>query len=153
MSFSTHFWFKHNGPESDAIRELNVRHVLQRVADMRRKWGDIPVIGGGDLNSVPGSLAHETFKREGYSNAMDVAEEKTARSATRTFHGRLKLDEKGNYHGTTCPPGKDKPEQSIDHIFFTGGIRALKYDIDLDKETLDVSDHSPVVVDFVFEKK
>ena len=149
MSFSTHFWFKHNGPESDAIRELNVRHVLRCVADMRRKWGDIPIIGGGDLNSVPGSLAHETFKREGYTNAMDAADEKTARSATRTYHGRLKQDEKGGYHGTTCPPGKDKPEQSLDHIFFTGGIHALKYDLDLDQETLDVSDHSPVVVDFI----
>ena len=151
MSFATHFWFKHNGPESDAIRELNVRHVLQCVADMRRKWGDIPVIGGGDLNCNPGSLALETFRREGYSNAMEVAAEKTARSATRTYHGRLKRDESGLYHGTVAPPGKDKPEQSIDHIFLTGGIRALKYDIDLDQETLDASDHSPVVVDFAIQ--
>lgn len=150
VSFSTHFWFKHNCPESDTIRELNVRHILWRVADVRRKWGDIPVIGGGDLNCNPGSLALETFRREGYSNAMDVAAEKTARSATRTYHGRLTQDESGKYHGTVAPPGKDKPEQSIDHIFFTGGIRALRYDIDLDPETLDASDHSPVIVDFTF---
>ena len=151
MSFSTHFWFKHNCPESDTIRELNARHILRIVSDVRRKYGNIPVIGGGDLNCVPGSLAHETFKREGYLNAMDVAEEKTARSATRTYHGRLTQDEKGLYHGTVAPPGKDKPEQSIDHIFFNGGIRALKYDIDLDQETLDASDHSPVVVDFIIK--
>ena len=150
MSFSTHFWFKHNCPESDALRELNVRHILWRVSDVRRKWGDIPVIGGGDLNCNPGSLALETFRREGYSNAMEVAVEKTARSATRTYHGRLKQDESGKYHGTVAPPGKDKPEQSIDHIFFTGGIRALRYDIALDQETLDASDHSPVIVDFAF---
>ena len=31
-----------------------------------------------------------------------------------------------------------------------GGIRALRYDIDLDPETLDSSDHSPVIVDFTF---
>ncbi len=149
ISFSTHFWFKSNGPESDAIRELNVRHILWRVAEVRRKWGAIPVIGGGDLNSTPGSLAHETFKREGYSNAMHVAKEKTARSATRTYHGYPKTDENGVYHGTVAPPGKDKPEQSIDHIFFTEGIRAMRYDLDLDQETLDSSDHSPVVVDFL----
>ena len=151
MSFSTHFWFKHNCPESDTIRELNARNILRHVSDVHRKWGDIPVIGGGDLNCNPGSLAHETFKREGYSNAMDVAEEKTARSATRTYHGRLKRDENGQYHGTVAPPGKDKPEQSIDHIFFIGGIRALRYDIDVDAETLNASDHSPVIVDFRIE--
>ena len=65
MSFATHFWFKKNGPESDAIRELNARRILWHVADVRRKWGDIPVIGGGDLNCNPGSLALETFRREG----------------------------------------------------------------------------------------
>ena len=92
---------------------------------------------------------NETFKREGYSNAMDVAKEKTARSATRTYHGYPKPDENGVYHGTVAPPGKDKPEQSIDHIFFTDGIRALRYDLDLDQETLDASDHSPVIVDFL----
>ncbi len=150
MSFATHFWFKHNGPESDAIRELNVRNILWHVSDVRRKWGDIPVIGGGDLNCNPGSLALETFRREGYVNAMEVAMEKTARSATRTYHGYPKQDENGQYHGTVAPPGRDKPEQSIDHIFFIGGIRVLRYDLDLDQETLDASDHSPVIVDFDF---
>ena len=149
ISFSTHFWFKHKAKEDDALRELNVRHILWRVAEVRRKWGDIPVIGGGDLNCSPGSLALETFRREGYSNAMEAAAEKTARSATRTYHGYPKPDEKGVYHGTVAPPGMDKPEQSIDHIFFTAGVRALKYDLDLDQDTLDVSDHSPVVVDFL----
>ena len=95
MSFATHFWHKHNCPESNTIRELSVRNILWHVADVRRKWGDIPVIGGGDLNCNPGSLALETFRREGFSNAMEVAVEKTARSATRTYHGRLKQDEKG----------------------------------------------------------
>jgi endonuclease/exonuclease/phosphatase family metal-dependent hydrolase len=150
ISFSTHFWFKHKLKEDDALRELNVRSILRRVTEIRRKWGDIPVIGGGDLNCNPGSHALETFRREGYANAMEVAAEKTARSATRTYHGRLTQDESGKYHGTVAPPGRDKPEQSIDHIFFRGGIRALRYDIDLDPETLDASDHSPVIVDFTF---
>ena len=151
MSFATHFWHKHNCPESDTIRELSVRNILWHVTDVRRTWGDIPVIGGGDLNCNPGSLALETFRREGFSNAMEVAAEKTARSATRTYHGRLTRDESGQYHGTVAPPGKDKPEQSIDHIFFNGGIRALRYDIDVDAETLNASDHSPVIVDFRIE--
>ena len=151
ISFSTHFWFKHKGKQDDALRVINVQCILRRVDELRRKWGEIPVIGGGDLNCNPGSLALEAFRCAGYSNAMDAAAEKTARSATRTYHGYPKQDEKGVYHGTVAPPGMDRPEQSIDHIFFTGGIRALKYDIDLDQETLDSSDHSPVVVDFRFE--
>ena len=150
ISFSTHFWFKHKGKQDDALRVLNVQCILRRVDELRRKWGEIPVIGGGDLNCNPGSLALEAFRCAGYSNAMDAAAEKTARSATRTYHGYPKQDESGVYHGTTCPPGKDRPEQSLDHIFFTEGIRALKYDLDLDQEALDSSDHSPVVVDFAF---
>ena len=151
ISFSTHFWFKHKSKEDDALRELNVRSILRRITEIRRKWGDIPVIGGGDLNCSPGALALETFRREGYANAMEVAAEKTARSATRTYHGYPKQDENGHYHGTVAPPGMDKPEQSIDHIFFSNGIRALRYDLDLDQETLDSSDHSPVIVDFRIE--
>ena len=49
IAFATHFWWQGNGPESDAIRELNARHVLSRIADVRRKWGDLPVIGGGSI--------------------------------------------------------------------------------------------------------
>lgn len=96
-AFATHFWWKGNGEESDAIRELNARHVLRVLADIRRKWGaDLPAILGGDLNSA----------------------------------------------------AYDTPAHSIDHIFYTKGIHALRHEIITDQTALDVSDHSPVLVAF-----
>ena len=147
IAFATHFWWQGNGLESDAIRELNARHVLNRVADIRRKWGDMPVIGGGDLNSRPGSLAHEVFRLAGYRNAADAA---PVRSTHRSHHGYPVRGKDGVFRGALRPPEEDVPGLSIDHIFFSPGIKALRHHIWVGKPELDVSDHCPVTADFAF---
>ena len=43
---------------------------------------------------------------------------------------------------------KDMPDRSIDHIYYTRGIHALRHEIDTDQVALDASDHSPVIVEF-----
>ena len=53
VAIAAHFWWQSNGKESDAIRELNARHILWTLSEIRRKWGaDLPAILGGDLNSA-----------------------------------------------------------------------------------------------------
>ncbi len=146
IAFATHFWWQGNGLESDAIRELNARHVLNRVADVRRKWGNLPVIGGGDLNCRPGSLAHEVFRLAGYRNAADAPEHSTHRS----HHGYPVRGKDGVFRGALRPAAEDVPGMSIDHILFTPGIRALRHHIWVGKPEIDVSDHSPVTADFEF---
>ena len=59
------------------------------------------------------------------------------------------LDEEAFRHNTDLIEKTGVPAEAY-NIFFRGGIRALRYDIDLDPETLDASDHSPVIVDFTF---
>ena len=147
ISFATHFWWQGNGLESDAIRELNARHVLNRVAEIRRKWGDLPVIGGGDLNCRPGSLAHEVFRLAGYRNAADAA---SVRSTHRSHHGYPMRGADGIFRGALRPADEDVPGMSIDHIFFSPGIRALCHRIWVGRPEIDVSDHSPVTADFEF---
>ena len=147
IAFATHFWWQGNGPESDAIRELNARHVLNRIADIRRKWGDLPVIGGGDLNCRPGSLAHETLRLAGYRNAADAA---PVRSPHRSHHGYPVRGNDGVFRGALRPAADDVPGMSIDHIFFSPGIRALRHHIWVGRPEIDVSDHSPVTADFEF---
>jgi len=146
ISFATHFWWQGNGLESDTIRELNARHVLDRVAAIRRKWGELPVIGGGDLNCRPGSLAHEVFRLAGYRNAADAPE----RSAHRSHHGYPVRGKDGMFRGALRPTAEDVPGMSIDHILFSPGIRALRHHIWVGKPEIDVSDHSPVTADFEF---
>lgn len=147
IAFATHFWWQGNGPESDALRELNARHVLNRVAEIRRKWGDLPVIGGGDLNCRPGSLAHEVFRLAGYRNAADAA---PVRSTHRSHHGYPVRGKDGVFRGALRPAAEDVPGMSIDHILFSPGVRALRHHIWVGRPELDVSDHSPVTADFEF---
>ena len=145
IAFATHFWYQGNGPESDVIREYNALQIMWRISELRHKWGNLPVIGGGDLNSCPGSLAHDVFARHGFINAADAA---AVRPTHRSHHGDPKRGADGKYHGTVSPREKDLPKLSIDHVLYTAGIHGLKHEICLDQEALDASDHSPVSVDF-----
>lgn len=145
VAFATHFWWQKNGNESDAIRELNARHVLLLLSDIRKKWGaDLPAILGGDLNSVEKSAAHAMLRSGGFVNAAFNAD---VRSTHRSHHGNPKRGEDGKYHGSLRPAEDDKPELSIDHIYYTRGIHALRHAICVDQSALDVSDHSPVLVE------
>ena len=84
-AFATHFWWKGNGEESDAIRELNARHVLRVLADIRRKWdADLPAILGGDLNSTDASPAHAMLRSGGFVNAASTATRRAVRTASTT---------------------------------------------------------------------
>ena len=145
-AFATHFWWKGNGEESDAIRELNARHVLRVLVDIRRKWGaDLPAILGGDLNSTDASPAHAMLRSGGFVNAASHAD---VRSPHGSHHGNPVRGADGKYHGARRPVASDTPAYSIDHVFYTSGIHALKHEIITDQTALDVSDHSPVLVEF-----
>ena len=147
-AFATHFWWKGNGIESDTIRELNARHILNLLADIRRKWGaGIPAILGGDLNSTEKSLAHRMLHSGGFMNAARKADVKSAHAS---HHGNPERGADGKFHGRLRPAKTDKPEYSIDHIFFTKGIHALRHEIGAYQEVLDITDHSPVLVEFSF---
>jgi endonuclease/exonuclease/phosphatase family metal-dependent hydrolase len=145
-AFGTHFWWQHNGKESNAIRELNARHILWILADIRRKWGaNQPAILGGDLNSHVTSTDHAMLRTGGFVNAASHAE---IRSPHCSHHGNPVRAEGGRWRGSLQSPERDKAKYSIDHIYYTKGIRALRHEIVTDQVALDVSDHSPVLVEF-----
>ena len=146
VAFATHFWWQGNGAESDTIRELNARHVISILADIRRKWGSqTPAILGGDLNSNEASLAHQMLRSGGFMNAASKAD---IRSAHCSHHGNPVRGADGKYHGHIRSANTDQPEYSIDHIYFTKGIHPLRHEIGVCQEVLDITDHSPVLVEF-----
>ena len=148
IAFATHYWWKSNGAESDAIRELNTRHVLGRIATIRAKWGDLPVVGGGDLNCQTGHIALDAYERNGYADAGCVA---PVRSTVPSEHGAIVRDAEGKCRGRIGRIG-EKGHAMLDHVFFSKDrFRALKHDVVTDRDTLDISDHSPVVVDLVLK--
>lgn len=144
ITFSTHFWWQSNGKESDTIREQNAELLLWRLRTLKAKF-PYAVIGGGDLNSRPGSWAYDALTAAGYCTAAKVADEASQLS---THHGDPKRDATGRYRGGLRPED-NTPATSIDHVFVeTNAIRALKHVVVTDQDALDSSDHSPVVVDF-----
>ena len=145
-AFATHFWWRSNGEESDAIRELNARHILWLLADIRRKWGaELPAILGGDLNSTEKSSVDAMLRSGGFVNAASNAD---VRSPHCSRHGNPKRGKDGKWRGSLRPAKNDTPSRSIDHIYYTKGIHALRHEILTDQIALDSSDHSPVVVEF-----
>lgn len=145
ISFATHLWWQYNGEESHALRELNVRLILCTIARQKAKWGDLPVIGGGDLNcNAEGQPALRFFERAGYSDAGKRAD---VTSSVPSEHTNPTRGADGRYRGEKGVVGK-KGHAMLDRVFYTKGIRAFRHDVVCDQETLDVSDHSPVVVDF-----
>lgn len=146
IAFGTHFWWQHNGRESDTIRELNARHILWVLAFLRQKWGrETPAVLGGDLNSTEGSIAHAMLRQGGFQNAASRAE---IRSPHCSHHGNPVRGADGTWRGSPCPPERDKSERSIDHIYFTKGVRAIRHEIDVSPTALGASDHSPVLLEF-----
>jgi len=144
IAFSTHFWWQANGKESDAIREQNAELLLWRLKALKAKY-PYAALGGGDLNSRPGSWAYDALTAAGYRTAAEVAD---VASRLSTCHGDPKRDATGRYRGALRP--KDNtPATSIDHVFVeTNAVRAFKHVVVTDQDALDSSDHSPVAVDF-----
>lgn len=143
IAMATHFWWK-SGLESDAIRELNARHILWRLDTIRQKWGDLPVVFGGDLNCTMTAAACRTLVQFGFDDAGETA---PIRSSIPSEHGAIKRDENGNCYGTVGVVGA-KGNAMIDHVFFSREhIKALRHDVVTDRDAINISDHSPVIAD------
>lgn len=147
--FGTHFWWQRNGKESDTLRQLNARHILFLLENIRRKWdAGLPALLGGDLNAVENAPAHAMLRNGGFVNAASHAD---VRSPCRSHHGNPRRGADGKYRGSRRPATEDLAALSIDHIYYTKGIHGLRHRICMDQEALDVSDHSPVLLTFALD--
>ena len=141
--FGTHFWWK-KGLESMTHRELNARRVVEVVNRVKAKWGDLPVIGGGDLNCLYDSAPHRVFAVAGYLNAALTADVRDPRPSE---HGDPVRNAEGKYEGRLVVDG-DEHAKYLDHVFHSPRIHATRHAVVADPLALSVSDHSPVTVDF-----
>ena len=149
IAFATHFWWK-KGAEADAIRELNARHVLVRVSRIRQKWGDLPVLGGGDFNCESDALAMKVFADNGYADAGETAPN---RSKVPSEHGDLVRDEQGRCRGRVGVKGSPG-HAMLDHVVYTQtAFRPLRHDVVIDEDAIHISDHSPVWADIVLKER
>ena len=149
IAFSTHLWWKHNSRDDDAERESEVRRIVNRVAALRDRLGGVPAIGGGDLNCNIKSVAYRIFVENGFRDSDKTAHE---RIRHRSHHADPKRGGDGAWHGKACSGRADNPDKSIDRVLFTDKIVPLRHEVGVEQFELDVSDHSPIIVDFELGK-
>ena len=148
IAFSTHYWYKSNGGESDFIRKVNSMQLLNCIATLKKKY-PFPVVGGGDFNCRTNSTALQTLRQAGYASAQSVAPEATCASS---HHGDPVRDAAGVYRGKVRAK-ENTPATSIDHLFLeVSCILPLRETVILDQDALDVSDHSPIYLDFTIRR-
>lgn len=147
-AFSTHFWWQENGKESDTIRLWDAEQLVQGL-DRVRRIQPVPVIGGGDFNAKLGSDALSYLFDRGFADAQQVA--KTASSVT-SWHDYPVRDWQGRYRGFV-PRANVAADQSLDHVIANAGIEVLRHRVVRHPVAMDVSDHSPVVVDFMLKNR
>ena len=101
---------------------------------------NVPIIAMGDYNSRDGASSYSKLMRQASLKDAKYAAEKRGLVGL-THHGRS---------ASSYTDDKINIVASIDHIFYTDGLKPLYYDTVLDEESLLTSDHCPIYVDFRF---
>ena len=126
-----------NAKAAKAWKEDNVTQMLEKIAELQGKYGNIPVFTMGDYNFNKTHSAYALMKSTGLENSQEKAISATPGAS---FHSN---------------PGQSPDEAGlpIDHIFFSpDSIDPIKHVIC--KRTIDIaaSDHCPVYTDFKLKK-
>ena len=155
-AYSTHFWWMtmQNGAlaTNDLMRVNNAKELLAFIADLEKRHGPLPVVGGGDLNISVNARRKgrvtplETFEQAGFADAQYAVK---GASAFSSHHGDPIRDRFGNY-APAFRAGSDDAANSLDHVHYRG-VEPLALVVERNSLVTPVSDHSPVV--FVFTLK
>lgn len=128
---------------SDAVegvqwRNDNSRQMIERAQLIKEKYGaDTPVFLMGDLNSDKNQVAIQMLD-EVFDDTMNIATVSSSNSVGSCHY----------FFGVAAPEGA----LPIDHIFTDPSVVTVyTHEILTDKSALDISDHSPVVVDLSFK--
>lgn len=139
LIFNTHFMWK-EGLEYDVIRRYNAMELITEMTYISKVY-DCKAFFMGDLNCTVNSLAWDYLNSVGWYSAFTLAKET---SDICTIHGDPVLGNDGFYHGSTT---EDKAEASIDHIGIGKNCNAVSFSVITDKDALDATDHSPIILD------
>lgn len=159
IAYSTHLWWKTMPLEEqahfDQMRVNNYLELKARIDALRAKYGNLPVVGGGDLNTTvnvreAGRLTPlANWEADGFCDAQYTVKGASVWSSN---HGDPRRDALGNLRGWIQPSASD-PKNSLDHVHYSAdGIEPISLLVDRAQDALEVSDHSPVVFTFRLAK-
>lgn len=129
----------------------NARELLAHLETLRAEFGDLPVVGGGDLNArvndrTPGRVSPlAELEQAGFADAQYAV---PGADAVSSDHGDPRRNACGSYCATIRPDAAD-PRNSLDHVHYRGAIKPLSFRIDRSQMALECSDHSPAIFRFV----
>ena len=148
VTFSTHFWWRKDGVADDYVRLENARRLYGVISEVANRHS-AAIVGGGDLNSSPISSAFAELNRLGWRSAQETSPGKDTRPS---WHGFPVRGDDGKYHG--IPLDKVENATRLDYIFYDPS-RARPYEFRVvDRGGVeDISDHYPLVFDFVVHEK
>ena len=118
-------------------KEDNARQILDKISEMRAKYGDIAVFTTGDYNFNSSHSAYQIMKSTGLGSAQEKA---------------ASVTKGASYHSAVgSAPASDG--LAIDHIFYDPNItEPIKHVICKRQIDLASSDHCPVYTDFKLNK-
>ena len=140
----------HMCTQDDAVREAQAREACA-IVEMIHTVHGVPVILGGDFNSLITHKGYRYYREQGYPDAYELAE--IHRSDAKRHHPypvyRSRLDlvipsADAEYHAA---------EKSVDHILYPHmpeSMRTYVYGVAINDYSLASSDHFPVFVDISF---
>lgn len=149
FAYSTHFWWRTDEGEAyrknEAMRIRNVRELLAKCDEVTKRYGELAIVGGGDLNStlLKRNAALGEFGALGLKDAQYAV---PGASPWSSHHGDPQRDALGNLR-PFFRPGSDNPSNSLDHVHFRD-VEPLALRVDRTQDVLECSDHSPVVFTF-----
>jgi endonuclease/exonuclease/phosphatase family metal-dependent hydrolase len=140
---STHYWWQSDDAQDTLDRESNARESLSTIAMIAEKY-NCPVIIGGDFNCNTTSSPYGILTTGGLRDVQSWAK-KTENM--HTHHTYPTYDaEKGLWDDPVYPAANYS--RSIDHIFATGNLTPVRFDVVTDLYAILSSDHCPLVFDF-----
>lgn len=129
----------HDSMKAKASKEWkddNAQQMIDKIAELQSKYGNIPAFTTGDYNFNSNHSAYRVMKSTGLRSAQDEAP-----SAV-----------KGASYHSTVGAQPDAGGLAIDHIFYTPDTAApIEHYIGKRESDLAASDHCPVYTDFAFQ--
>lgn len=133
-----------DGEEHDRIRDKNAVKLLNRMTDIKNKYG-CPVFSFGDFNCTIESTALKLLEENNIYTSFKLTEN---HSPIATYHGYPTRGEDGKFYGK---PTTTDYTKSIDHfVTFKGDVVITKQEVVVYPEILGATDHSPIYVDIEF---
>ena len=125
----------HADPNDEAIRNAAAQMLMEKMADLSKEYGNIPVIIGGDWNMGTGTVAYSTV-----TGSMRDIRTTINPSAPGSFNDWTRTDVSKFSMG--------------DYLFMTEDVNASSFEVitaDTDAETgVHISDHCPIVAHIAY---